>query len=115
MAINFSQQVYLQQQNVFGRPVTFTPPVGLAFVGRGIYGTVAIDIPMEDGSLLSDQRTILDILEEEFASLPEQGWRLTIPANTGMPALGTFEVIDVNTNGGGETTLTLRKITVTKP
>ena len=113
MAINWSQQVYTPQYDTFARPVTFTPiksqPSEAAFGGRGIYGTVSIDVMGEDATIISDARTILDVLEEDFTVVPVQGDRLNIPAHIGMPALGDFEVIDANTNGGGETTLFIRK------
>lgn len=114
MAINWSTQVYAPQYDVFGRPVTFTPlvsnPNAAAFEGRGIYGTVSVDVIGEDGTVISDQRTILDVLESDFVAVPMQGDHLFIPANVGMPELGNFEVIDTSTNGGGETTLVIRKL-----
>jgi hypothetical protein len=119
MAVNFSQLVYLPLYNVFGRPITITPlgsqPGQPAYSARGIYNTVPVDVVGSDGTIFSDQRTIVDILEEEFAVLPLQLDRINIPAANGLPALGLFEVIDTDTNGGGETTLTVRKIVTPKP
>jgi hypothetical protein len=113
MAINFSEVAYLPNYNTFARPVTFYPFVSRAsqpaFQGRGIYDTRAIDVVAQDGSILSDQETILDILEAEFSILPLAGDRVDIPAASGIPAEGMFEIIDTDSNGGGETTLTLRK------
>lgn len=113
MAINWSTQVYEPQYSTFARPVTFTPtksqPLASAFGSRGIYGTVSIDVIGEDQTIISDARTILDVLESDFAVVPMQGDLVSIPANIGMPALGDFEIIDANTNGGGETTLFIRK------
>lgn len=113
MAINWSTQVYAPQYTTFARPVTFNPvksqPSAGTFDGRGIYGTVSIDVIGEDQTIISDARTILDVLESDFTVVPVQGDRVDIPANIGMPALGEFEIIDANTNGGGETTLFLRK------
>jgi hypothetical protein len=113
MAINWSTQVYAPQYDTFARPVTFTPvksqPNEVAYSGRGIYGTVSLDVMGEDATVFSDARTILDVLESEYTVVPMQGDRVNIPADSGMPALGDFEIIDANTNGGGETTLFLRK------
>jgi hypothetical protein len=113
MAINWSTQVYAPQYSTFARPVTFTPtksqPSESAYSGRGIYGTVSVDVIGEDQTIISDARTILDVLESDFSVVPVQGDRVNIPANIGMPALGEFEITDANTNGGGETTLFLRK------
>lgn len=115
MAINFSQQVHLHTYDTFARPVTFTPKVGLAFSGRGIYTTEELDVLSEDNSIFSDQKTILDIRDEEFTILPIQKDQLSIPTHIGMPDLGSFEILDTKANGGGETTLYLRKLVVSKP
>ena len=118
MAINFSQNIYLPAYNIFARPVTVTPkasqPNVPAYSARGIFDTVPYDIPTEDGSIFSDQRTILDVLDAEFTVVPIQGDIIDIPTTAGVIA-GTFEVIDADINGGGETTLTLRRIMDAKP
>jgi len=118
MAINFSRQVYNPTFNVFGRPVTFTPlasqPGQPAYDRRGIYGTQPMDVLVEE-SAFSDTRTILDIIEEEFSILPIQGDTLSINAIADLPAIGSFEVIDKSSNGGGETTLYLRRLMGAKP
>jgi hypothetical protein len=119
MAVDFSTQVYTPTYNVFSRPITITPtksqPLHLAYTARGIYGTAPIDVMAEDASIISDQRTILDIMETEFAVLPVQGDLVDIPSSASLPAMGTFEIIDTNTNGGGETTLFLRKWVTASP
>lgn len=119
MPINFSEQVYEHAFNTFARPVIFTPlksAVGSpAYEARGIYGTQPIDIMAEDNSIISDQQTILDIRDDEFTVVPVQGDHLSIPAVMGIPAAGDFEVLDTKANGGGETTLAIRKLMVSKP
>lgn len=119
MAVNFSQLVYLPGHNLFGRPVTFYPVMSQPSVpfyeGRGIYNTVPIDIVGTDGEIISDQKTILDILENEFDVLPVQQDRLFIPAYQDLPEVGMFEIQDSDTNAGGETTLTLRVWVEAKP
>jgi hypothetical protein len=117
--INFSEQVYLQTQNTYGRPVTITPlasqPNGQPYVTRGIFEMEAMDVAAMDGSIISETRVILDIREAEFTVLPLQGDLVDVPANSGLPAEGQFEVMDADPNGGGETTLTLRHIVQAKP
>lgn len=113
MAINMSMAVYNVCQGAFGRTGIFTSAKGNSFsgTGRGIYGSTWIDVHTEDGSIFSDQRTIFDIRADEFSLLPVQEDTVAIPADSsGMPDLGTFQIIDVDDNGGGELTLTLRKI-----
>lgn len=120
MAINFSTMVYLPAFNTFARSVTVNPiasqPGQPSYAARGIYGTDPIDVLAEDATIFSDARTRLDIREVEFTVLPIQGDQITIPEDSsGLPALGTYEVIDSDANGGGETSLTLRKVVTTKP
>lgn len=120
MAINFSDQVYLPCYDTFARSVTVNPKVSqpghASYVGRGIYNIEPIDVTTEEGSIFSDTRSILDILENEFSVLPLQGDEVTIPADSsGLKALGTFEIIETKPNGGGELTMILRKIVEAKP
>ncbi len=119
MAFNFSETVYLQAQETYGRTVTITPvtsqPNGQSYVTRGIFEVEAMDVAAMDGSIISETRIILDIREAEFAVLPMQGDLIDVPASSGLPAEGLYEVMDADPNGGGETTLTLRHIVETKP
>ena len=115
MGVDFSTSIYLPNFDFFSRAATITPlvsqPNAAPYAVRGIYDTDEIDVPAEDGSILTDQKTMFDIREYEFAVLPAQGDHINIPADRGaMVALGDFEIINAWTNGGGETTLTLRKL-----
>jgi hypothetical protein len=114
MGIDMSTAVYLPNFDAFARPVVFSPivsrPGGGVYTGRGIFGTQDVGVPGEDGSIISDQVTILDIREREFSILPRQRDRLTIPVDGDTPEEGVFEIVDTSTNGGGETTLIIRKI-----
>ena len=114
MAINFAEQVYSPTYDVFSRPVTFLPKVGAPFAGRGIWTTQKFDIETESAAIFSDAQTILDILEKEFTTMPSQGDQVFIPAHIGMPEVGTFEILDLDTNGF-ETTLALRRVMTSKP
>ena len=119
MAINYSLSVYKVVFDQFARPVTIFPvasqPGETPYEARGIYDSRYLDVQAEDGSVVSSQKTILDIREAEFAVLPMQFDRIAIPAAAGSLDLGEFEVIDASTNGGGETTLTLRKLLEKRP
>lgn len=118
MAVDFSTLVYLPSYNTFARPIIITPivsqPNAAPYTARGIYNTVPMDDPTT-GAVLSDMRTIVDILESEFTVLPLQRDQITIPSDGNLPALGTFEIQDTDANGGGETTLTLRRLVESKP
>jgi hypothetical protein len=112
MAVNMSTFVYMPCQEVFGRPVSFTSTLGNSYSGmnRGIYDSRSLNVLLEDGSILSDQQTILDIRTSEFGVLPVQGDVIDIPAEpiSGLPPVGSFMITDVFHNGGGEVTLSLK-------
>jgi hypothetical protein len=110
LGINFSLLVYEPQYDFWSVDVIFTPMIGTAYAARGIFATRALDVATEDNAIFSDQETILDIREAEFAALPKQGDRVTIPRDCNGVDQGTWEIIDSSTNGGGETTLILRKV-----
>ncbi len=119
MAINFSSVVYSPVYDAFSRSVTVLPVAsqpGLPpYIKRGIFDTRSIDVIAEDGLVISDQRTMLDIREAEFSVLPVQGDRISVPASGGLPDLGDWEIADSSSNGGGETTLTLRRYVDPQP
>lgn len=113
MAINFATLIYDPVFDIFSIPVTFYPiasqPGGPTYPARGIFDTRSVDVIGEDGSLISDQRTILDILEKEFSTMPQQNDCVDIPFDCNGKAIGMMEVTDASSNGGGETTLTLKR------
>jgi len=101
---------------VYGRVVTVTPvfsqPGAPSYSARGIYDVEESDVVGENGQIFSDHTKILDILESDWAGsvLPVQHDLIDIPADPNAgEALGMFEVLDAVENGGGETTLKLRK------
>jgi hypothetical protein len=121
MAVDFSTLVYLPNFDMFARPITVVPlasqPGVPAYTARGIYDTRPIDVQAEDGSIVSDQQTILDVRDVEFSWVPEQLDQIAIPYDSASnsPDLGTFEVTNVESNGGGETTLVIRKVMTSRP
>lgn len=119
MPVDFSTDVYLPAQDLFGRMIMVRPmvsqPSGQAYAARGILDLDAIEVQGLDGSVVSDTKVILDIREIEFGVLPLQGDLIDIPEDNGLPAEGSFEVIDADPNGGGERTLTLRRVVQAKP
>src|SRR5262252_1165135 len=109
MGLNYSVLVYSPCFDMFARPVTIVPQLGASFSGRGIYDSRSLNVVADDGSIFSDQDTILDIREAEFPTLPVQGDHVIIPSDFDVPAEGEFIVKDTWHNGGGEMTLTLMK------
>ena len=116
MDVNFSNDVYLPNFEMWARPINVMPLIGTAYSARGIYHSDYLQFAGDGGSIISDQQTTLDIRDAEFGALPGQGDQISIPQSpSGMPALGTFEVINIWNNGGGETTLQLRKVLPQQP
>ena len=124
MAVNFAEDVYLPNYNYWARLIVVTPlvssPGSPAYSARGIYDTNEMDIIGIDGnSIVSDQRTELDILEDEFLdagiATPVAGDRIDIPADNGLRARGLFEVVDRHDSGGGEITLIIRAVVTPAP
>jgi hypothetical protein len=120
MALDYSTLVYLPSFDMFARPVTILPlasqPGMPQYGARGIFDTDDVNVFIEDGTIFADHKTFIDIREAEFSVVPEQLDQVFIPAdvNAGRE-LGWYEVTDACTNGGGETTLTLRRIKTAKP
>lgn len=119
MPIDYATRLYLPLYDTFARTITIVPigsqPGMRPYNARGIYDSVAIDVVAMDGSILSDQKTVIDIREAEFEILPAQRDHVLIPGDSGLPDEGEFEVIDADSNGGGETTLTIRKLVPDRP
>ena len=120
MAVDFSTLVYLPNFDLFARPVTITPlasqPGAPAYTARGIFDTRPVDVAGMDGSIISDQQTILDVRDEEFSVVPEQLDRIHISADPDAGRdLGDYEVTNIESNGGGETTLVIRKMVTARP
>jgi hypothetical protein len=112
MSIDFTNIIYEPNFEIWARPITVTPvasqPGQPSYGARGIFDTESTDVLAEDGSIISQQRTILDIIEREFAVIPQQLDQIDIPDAPQGPG-GSYEVTDSSSNGGGETTLTIRK------
>ena len=122
MAVDFSTLVYMPNFDMFARPITVIPlasqPGMPAYGARGIFDTRPIDVQAQDGSIFSDQQTILDVRDVEFGgNVPEQLDQIDIPDDPGggIPNLGLYEVTHTEANGGGETTLIIRKVMTSRP
>jgi hypothetical protein len=104
MLYNLQDEVYLKNWAVWARPVTVTPTVSQpgqpAYGGRGYYDQKSLDILAENGGIISDGETYLDILEVEFPVLPMQGDQIDIPFHQGVRG-GTFMVLDLTPGNAG--------------
>ena len=119
MAVNFSTLTKLPCQDMFSVPITVTPtrsqPGAPAYAARGIFNTGSQDVALTDGSVFSDQQTILDIRNLEFAVVPIQGDLVLIPYDCNGEPRGEFEIVDTSDDGGGQTTCSLRKYEAPRP
>ena len=113
MAVNLDILLQVPIFDVWAVPCTFVPiksqPAAGGYPGRGILNTYTTDIIAQDGSLYSDQRTILDIRDSEFAIMPEQNDHVIIPADCNGVPKGEYQITDSSSDGGGQTMLTIRK------
>jgi len=119
MLYNLQDDLYFKVWAVWARPVTVTPlvsqPAGAAYDSRGYYDQKAVDILAENGAVISEGETYLDIMESEYPTLPMQGDQIDIPFHQGVRG-GSFMVLDLTPgNAGGMITITLRKIVTNKP
>jgi hypothetical protein len=119
MGLDLSALVKLPVLDVFGRPIDVYPnasqPGAGSYRARGYFGTSELDVGAEDGSVVTDQQTFLDVREIEFAVVPSQKDLIGIPADGAVPAEGMFEVVSATTDGGGLTTLIIRKLETARP
>jgi hypothetical protein len=114
MAVNFD--ILLQDPifEFYAIPCTIIPRVSQPnapnYAARGILNTVAIDVQADDESIYSDQRTIFDIRESEFPIMPQQDDHVIIPFDCNNAPKGEYQILDLDSNGGGQTQLTIRKV-----
>jgi|SRR5262245_3611868 len=129
LAPNLSTLVLLPNFDVWARPIIVNPvasqpgapPYSARFddVGlplRGIFYTTPLDVQGENGMILSDQKTELDVREVEFGVVPVQFDRIIIPVDGTIPDEGEWEVRSSSRDGEGCTTLSIQRWvgTVTK-
>jgi hypothetical protein len=119
MAVNMDVLLQIPIFDFWAVPMTFNPvasqPGKPAYNGRGILTTYTIDVVAPDGSFFADQRTIIDIRESEFAVAPQQNDHIIIPLDSNGVPKGEWEITKATSNGGGETTLEIRKWVVRAP
>jgi hypothetical protein len=119
MGLDMSTLVGLPVMDVFARPIDVYPnasnPGGGSYRARGYYSTAELDVQAEDGSVVTDQQTYLDVRDREFAIVPRQKDVIDIPADGATPAEGMFEVVSATADGKGLTNLIIRKVETARP
>jgi hypothetical protein len=119
MAVNLDVLLQGPIFDFWGIDVTFLPlvsqPGAPGYNGLGILNTYSIDVAAENGSIYSDQRTILDIQESQFSVLPVQDDHVIIPFDCNNVPKGEYQIINAASDGGGATMLTIRKVLPARP
>jgi len=109
--IDFSALVLNPAQAAFGCAVWITPtvsqPLAAPYQARGIYSSTPTDVVMQDGTVLCDQRTTLDIRLAEFPIPVTFNDRVT--PDEGEAKGITFFVGAIDEDGQGGAKLTLRR------
>ena len=109
MAVNYDVLLQPMIFDMFAVPCTFHFQNGKTQGARGILNTYSSVVQALDGSFFSDQRTILDIRDSEFSTMPIQNDHVIIPQDSNGVAKGEYQIVDLLSDGGGQTTLTIRE------
>jgi hypothetical protein len=112
--IDFDGLVLAPAMEIFARPITVTPlksqPGHPAFEARGVWASKPVDVPLEDGSILSSQDHRLGVRWSEFLVPLAQGDQIEVDAHLSAPRLGIFLIEDGDDDGQGGTDLSLKWI-----
>lgn len=122
--VDFSGLVLAPNMLIFGKSVTVTPkkssPNMAPFPATGIWTVESVNIPMDDGSVLSSRSLKFGIRMADFPVALKQGdWIST--AVTDLPlgywqgdfdpaAMLDLEIVDTGPDGQGGSTLTMKRV-----
>lgn len=97
----------------FGRPVTVTPTTGkppiAAFPATGVWSSRNVNVPVGPDETMNTRVITLGIALSTWPAAPKQGWAIRIPASGFYPDEGTLWIDDIDLDGQGGATLTLKK------
>lgn len=97
----------------FGRPVTVKPTSGkppiAPFPATGVWTSRNVDIPLDNQETMNTRVLTLGIMLSAWPAVPKPGWAITIPASGFYSDEGTLWIDDVDLDGQGGATLTLKK------
>lgn len=96
----------------FGRPVTVTPlassPPKPPFDTTGVWSKRNVDVPLIEGASLNTVTITLGIRLSEWPVAPAKGMAISVPAAGFYTDEGTFWIDDIDPDGQGGATLTLK-------
>jgi hypothetical protein len=97
----------------FGRPVTVTPPASKppkpAFAATGVWTKRNVNVELGQGESLNTVTITLGIRLSDWGVEPVQGMAVRVPAAGFYPDEGTLWIDDIDPDGQGGATLTLKK------
>ena len=97
----------------FGRPVTVTPtsvkPPIAPFPATGVWTSRNVDVPLENGESMNTRVFTLGIALAAWPAVPKPGWSIRIPVAASLADEWTLWIDDVDLDGQGGATLTLKK------
>jgi hypothetical protein len=97
----------------FGRPVTVKPTSGkppiAPFPATGVWSSRNVDLSLVDQQSMNTRVVTLGIALAAWPMEPKPGWAVRIPAAGSLADEGTLWIDDVDLDGQGGATLTLKK------
>lgn len=97
----------------FARPIRFTPERSQrgapAYAARGVWTSRNVEVPTEDGRILNTRVLTLGVRLSEFAVTPKTRDLVEIPAAGSLPAEGQLWIEDIDLDGQGGATFTLKR------
>lgn len=97
----------------FGRPVTVTPlasrPTRPPFQATGVWSVRNVDVAVESGGSLNSTAITLGIRLADWPVRPVPQMQIQVPAAGFYPDEGTLWIDDVDPDGQGGATITLKR------
>ena len=99
--------------NAFARPVMIRPvrsqPGQPAYPARGVWSSRPVEIQTEEARILNTRLITLGIMLSEFPVAPKTRDHVDVPAAGFYPAEGRHWIEDIDLDGQGGASLTLKK------
>lgn len=97
----------------FGRPVTVTPlasrPAKPPFPASGVWSVRNVDVALDHGGSMNTTTITLGIRLADWPVPPAKGMEIRVPAAGSYPDEGKVWIDDIDPDGQGGATLTLKK------
>lgn len=111
--IDFAALALAPGITAFARPVSIRPvrsqPGAAPYHARGVWASRPVEIQTEDGRVLNSRVITLGIMLAEFTAAPKTRDLIDVPAAGFYPAEGRHWIEDIDLDGQGGASLTLKK------